>query len=417
MPEDLATHTFATRARVHARATTAELLARAQDVALDPSIFDEHPPFFWQAAISNNQLDAYYTYMDAETTLRNYASDAASGVAFLAAHNARTLPFGQSLTGMYLPAGDVVEVRADFYTIPGLPLDVSAWSSGSPRTTEQLIVAIKAGIQRDVSVGFYGGHFRCNVCGNDLMDWRACTHFPGLTYEVKGPDGVVREVLATATVIDAHLAEVSAVYDGATPGAVILKAQDAAETGRINHHEQRALESRFAIRLPDRRLLVPGAITTEARMPPEQEPAAVVPAAEPTPVEARDAESGAALDAALLPIVQRAAPPAELDIRAAVEWLVNEVIRLRPLADDGRTYREDLIGQALAEGVRALGSGFSEETYRGILAAAPLDTIKRMRDDWKAVGDARFPGGRVTVDAAEPAPAPTYEVPAAAFRG
>ena len=410
MPEDLSTHTFSTLAQIRPRATSAELLTLAkQRAALDESIFDEYQPFFWLAAISNNQLDAYFTYMDADTTLRNYAQDAAAGVSFLAAHNARTLPFGRSLTGALIP-GDVTEVHADFFTIPGLTIDVGGFGA-SPRTTDQLITAIKAGIQRDVSVGFYGGWFKCNVCGNDLMDWRMCQHFPGLTYEVKGEDGVLRQVLATATVIDAHLAEVSAVYDGATPGAVILKAQQAAEGGRINHEQARLLEARYRMRLPDRRLQVPGATSEGGDMPPEAEkkPAAEIRTTEIVPADAVDT-------AALLPIVQRGGAAPELDLRAACEWLVGEVIRLRPLADDGRTYREDLVTTALAEGVRAFGSDFAQETYGAILKDAPLDTIKRMTADWKSVGDTRLPGKRVTVDTTDmpPAPAPA-QAPDAAF--
>ncbi|MGN6814410.1 MAG: hypothetical protein ACTHMP_26385, partial [Thermomicrobiales bacterium] len=73
------------------------------------------------------------------------------------------------------------------------------------------------------------------------------------------------------------------------------------------------------------------------------------------------------------------------------------------LADDGRQYRTDLVTEALEEGVRALGEGFAAETYKGMLETAPLETIKRMRDDWRAVGDKRFPGGRQTTEG-EPAP-------------
>jgi hypothetical protein len=48
--------------------------------------------------------------------------------------------------------------------------------------------------------------------------------------------------------------------------------------------------------------------------------------------------------------------------------------------------------------VRALGDKFTPETYRAVLEVAPIVTIKRMRDDWKQLGDQRFPGRRQTVD-------------------
>jgi len=74
------------------------------------------------------------------------------------------------------------------------------------------------------------------------------------------------------------------------------------------------------------------------------------------------------------------------------------VARLRPLADDGAAYRTDLVAEAMAEGVRAVGETFAAETYRGLLETAPLATIKRMRDDWAATAAKSFQGGRATQD-------------------
>ena len=78
-----------------------------------------------------------------------------------------------------------------------------------------------------------------------------------------------------------------------------------------------------------------------------------------------------------------------------------KVERLTPLADDGKQYRVDVVTEALAEGVRAFGTEFAEETYRSMLEGAPLDTVKRMRDDWRGVADKLFPEGRQTTDEEE----------------
>lgn len=389
MQDDLSGLVFPSLARVQTRATTDELLQLLRtQAAVEPSIFDAHPPFFFQAEISNTRLDAYYTHMDAGTTLVNYAQDAAAGVALLAAHNSRTLPFGQSLTGELIAGLELTRVLSDIFTIPGLSIDVSGFS-GAARSTDQFIVAIKAGIQRDVSIGFHGGWFKCDICGNDMMDWRMCSHYPGVTYEVKGTDNVMRQLLCTATVVDARLSEVSAVYDGATPGAVILKAQGASERGMLGLDTARLMEARYRINLPGKRLLLPGADLKEPAMPPELTPAG-------------DDERALVLNADLLPIVQRGGAAPELDLRAACEWLVGEVQRLRPLADDGRAYRTDLVTAALTEGVRAFGPEFAEETYRPLLEAAPLDTVKRMNADWQAIADAKLPRGRQSKDTPEP---------------
>ncbi len=431
-PEFDDTEIFATTARIipaTSRATPAELQARLADVALDPSVFDDAPPFFWLAAISSDQLDAYSTRMDAATTLPNFAREAAAGVAFLEAHNHWTVPFGRSLSGQ-LEAGDATRVTADFYTVPALPL-------GSGRTTDDFIRRVRTGIQQDVSVGFYGGRFICDICGNDVRDWRACTHYPGLMYDVTGADGVVRQVRATALVVDAHLSEVSAVYDGATPGAVILKAQRAAEAGAIEPKTARLLEARYRLALPDRRLQVTGAAlpqgatamskgATGGATDPERDAPATP--AEPTPEPTALATTERAGDPVttivdpLAPIRVALALDAESErdaVLAAIRALQQERDALQADAADGRQYRTDLVSEALAEGVRALGSAFETETYRTMLTAAPLKTIKRMRDDWRVVGDARLPGGRATVDDDEPEaePARGRRVPDAAFTG
>lgn len=73
------------------RVTLTQLTELARTRVLDPTIFDEHSPFFWSAEISSNRMDAYFTRMDPRTTPRNYAEDAQAGVAFQNSHNVRSL--------------------------------------------------------------------------------------------------------------------------------------------------------------------------------------------------------------------------------------------------------------------------------------------------------------------------------------
>lgn len=105
-------------------------------------------------------------------------------------------------------------------------------------------------------------------------------------------------------------------------------------------------------------------------------------------------------------------------IDVALTRLLDDNARLRPLADDGARYRTDLIAEALAQGVRAYGDGFAQETYEGMLKAGTLDQIKRMRDDWRAIGDRALPGGRVTVEGDPPSGTTdtARDVPNAAFK-
>lgn len=60
-----------------------------------------------------------------------------------------------------------------------------------------------------------------------------------------------------------------------------------------------------------------------------------------------------------------------------------EAPALRTLADEGRRYRADLLEDALREGKLAQGDSFSEAAYRQLLEDAPIETLKRVRDDWR----------------------------------
>lgn len=102
----------------------------------------------------------------------------------------------------------------------------------------------------------------------------------------------------------------------------------------------------------------------------------------------------------------------------AITWLVEENARLRPLADMGRTYRHDLIEEALSEGVRAMGNLFPLEQYRGMLSVANLDAIKAIRASFQEQAKLRFPGGaQINETKEKPAtPVVTEPVNAAAHR-
>lgn len=341
----------------------------------------------WSAEISSDRLDSYFTHM-AESTLRNFANDAGEGVTFLDSHNSRQLGYGQSLAGVFQVEGGVARVIADFYTVPGINFGASL----TYQSTDDFIRALQARLVRDVSVGFYGGDVICDVCGNSLYDWRNCSHWPGMEYAV-GEQGD-KTIVATAEIVDARLAEVSAVYEGATPGAMILRAQQMADAGLLEPETARRLETKYRIKLP-----------ASARVFTVVKPAA-------TPERKNNVDE----------LEQIRALMAELNatgetVTDQVRWLVDENARLAPLADAGRQYREDLIADALTEGVRAMGEAFPTETYRGIMNRAGLEEIKQLRANFAAQAAVRLPGGRQTKDVSEQPQQPKRErVPASHYK-
>jgi hypothetical protein len=242
-------------------------------------------------------------------------------------------------------------------------------------------------------------------------------------------NGTVQRVLCTADVEDAHLSEVSAVYDGATPGASVLKAVQEAEAGRMKPEIAEMIRFRFrqfdlSVLTTASRRFFPGHTPTDEEDRQTMRTQADETTAGGVAVDGTGAESGqgdgdgaregggAATAEALsitsetvtahAPILralltEAGIPEAEgdrqLDVMARVRQLVDA-------AKDGVAYRRDLIVEALREGVRANGAGFNQDAYRRTLEASDLETVKLMRDDWARQARERNPGHRQTVDSA-----------------
>lgn len=313
-------------------------------------LFDASPEslYFWRAEISNDLLDSHFTHMN-EKTLRNYAEDATVGVAFLKSHNRYSLPVGYSLQASVENSGSKKRVVADFYTVRGL------------QETDDLIARMEGRILRDVSVGFNGGDFWCDICRQTFWD---CFHYPGMKYEVKDGDKT-KTVVATYEIDDARLSEVSGVYDGSTPDAMIAKAQRHAAAGLIDSRQVAILEQTYRVHLPHK--------TTHA-----------VNFQRETKMEEKDLEKlrtvvGASLDEHIIPMV---------------EALVRDNAELKPLAEQGRQYHADEVQRALEQGVRAFGNEFQAEEYEGVLKGSSIKAVQRFAADWKKVADKGLPAGR-----------------------
>ena len=432
-------------------------LAKSRGAA-DPTIFDEHAPYFWRAEISSNRLDAYYTQMQ-PSTLRNFADAAQQGVSFLNSHNSRELGLGYSLTGEFIGAqqNGISRVVADFYTIPGIQL-------GSV-STDNFIKGVRSGLIRDVSVGFHGGQYICSICGRDMIVDYQCNHYPGLVYEIKDASGyptAVADKLCIAAIENAQLSEVSAVYDGATPSAMISRATEAARDGRLTERQINLLEQQYRMRLPEKRtaiqvpaissngnyaistsgtaltigttyirgdsthtpLIASGTNATDNDIQHLDTEAPTGDKADATGVmETEKDETTMTIDEKQHQevVTERDALKTERDeLNLQVRALGDENARLKPLNDeiatlrqrvlelepkarDGEKYRETLITETLAEGVRAFGETFDADAYKALLNGVSLDIVKRMNADWRKVGDQLFEGGRKTVDGnAEP---------------
>lgn len=367
---------------------------------------------------SNNGLDYYFTHMSA-ATLANFAADAAARVQFLDSHNNSNLGYGRTFAGVveedagrspqFLPLrgaglGDGVGfaidppatyMRAllDVYTVPGIRFGGSLTYA----STDDFITAVNARLAEDVSVGLYGGRHVCDICGGNYADYRECDHLAGRVYGL-GEQGNFKAI-ATVTIDGAHLGEVSAVYDGATPNATTIKAQDAARAGRLESADKRFLEVRYKMNFPGRSQWSGVDLSERQGSGPAQ-------SHEEQPMDYEEIVNN--VRAAL---AETNAPDGE--VLEQVRWLAEENGRLRPLADAGRQYRADLVAGALADGVRAFGPEFNQEQYRAVLEGGSIEVIKLMAADWQRIGNGRFAGGRQTQDTAEKPEAKPERVKAA----
>lgn len=381
------------------------LLAKARTVANDPTIFDDHKPFFWAALASNDRIDSHFTMM-AVSSLQNYAADAvvgadgAGGVAFVRAHARGETNIGWSLTGAFLDSGAEGQKRfiAEFYTIPGL-----GGSAGF--RTDDLILGIRSGVFRDVSIGFKRGEgfsYTCSVCGLDYWDWD-CYHVGGETYDVKGDDGVHREVLCYSLIDNARLSEVSVVYDGSTPDAQFLKAQREIEAGRAS-----------AATIDKMRRVYNLDFGKKSRALASPESSARQPAPEATKTRGEkkmaDEVENAELDNyrnSLRTVAEEAMRTAGLEIEgtikpdAVLRALATAVSASAPAAADGKRFKAEVVDAAIAQGKRAFGKDFDEAGKRALLEKNGVDEIRSYEQMWKQSADKAFGGGRKTADTPE----------------
>lgn len=338
--------------------------------------------YTFEGDCSNDRLDSYSTKMDPETTLRNYANDLKSGVALLPGHDIHKTPYGRSYDGK-LQTGELTSVRGYWYIIRDTMIN--------GENTNDTIRAMKAGIIKDMSVGFGGNDmwYRCSTCNRNLWDWE-CSHFPGLDDE----DGN----RTFAWVVDAHLREVSTVYKGATPGAFIDKAREYAQQGQLSKKEIQRLESAYSIRLDNgkRSFYMP-----ERNNQDKKEVYSMNELLDQlrTAVRENKIEKARIYDI----LTEEGEPFRQADdiaIRNELgrDYLKPEAIRqLKKEAQQGRRYLADMVDDAVAARIKAQGDTFNADTYRNMLTVSgDIDSIREEIEAYNRLAQQRFTPGRQT---------------------
>ncbi len=207
--------------------------------------------WFPMEAANNSFIPDRFMFMD-DSTLKNIASNAMEGFAFMNSHRTgglshqAELPFGQTFAGRYEHTDEGTRAVVCCYMLKGLKPN-----GDSGPSTDDLARMIHAKTIKDVSVGLYGGTATCDVCGADL-DMYDCDHVPGTHYgmnkEQKAAQKArsVPEGKCSYTLVNAYCGEVSAVYDGAVPGAGFRRAASAMKQGGIDPEILSQIESVYA---------------------------------------------------------------------------------------------------------------------------------------------------------------------------
>lgn len=202
----------------------------------------------------------------AESTLRNIAADAEHGAAFMNSHRTgdmsapSELPYGQSFAGQYQEGIDG-EGRLSKRALIAVYMarDIQPNGQAGPSTTD-LDRMFSTGALKDVSVGLRKGERLCDICGNpfgygdgayDKKGRKLCRHAMGTTRnmtpeQVKGQqdrDPRNEKGVASYTMHNARLGELSAVYDGAVPGAGIRQVLSLAKSGEMSKDDVREMLS------------------------------------------------------------------------------------------------------------------------------------------------------------------------------
>jgi len=225
--------------KTEALSTINALLGDGEDPLTESDVYIRY-----MEAANDNFVSDRYCFLG-ESTLKNVATDAAIGFAFMNSHRTggygkpAELPLGRTFCGRYEVITTEGEEGASVSTkraVVGIYMLRGLKPNGeSGVSTDDMNRMIAGRTVFDVSVGVYGGKYTCDVCGHGVWDLDEeyrylCRHVPGSTYNMTDAEIAAQEARgvdggrASYTLDDAHCNEVSAVYDGAVPGAGFAKA-------------------------------------------------------------------------------------------------------------------------------------------------------------------------------------------------
>jgi hypothetical protein len=384
-----------------------------------------------------------------------FAADAKKGVSILLDHSwapdgffglggrpKAAIPYGRTFDSKFegsTEEGETVSLMADHYMARGIELDGIK--------TDDLVASIEAGTLFDSSIGFSYSKAICSVCGGNYRS-SECGHYAGRTYEIEDEDGVTRQKLCYIKAKPpGFLMENSLVFDGAYPGAGVMS-----KAGEIFENETgiyqtvselkgidpvKALISTYSSRVglitmvkksDHKKVHSLGSIDDKnakggeikmnekvlkmleafgMKISDEFKPSDETTEVFNTLAEKWDSTVQAIKDSATPLKSAEGEPTLSVgDIVFPKVYLEKEFGKalssdeLTKLAKEGQEYRKQLIDEALAMGVRAMGNDFTKETWEKTFGTMGIQAIKDIMKTWENQANVGIPAGRQTDPAA-----------------
>lgn len=320
--------------------------------------------FVYQGIISSDAMDSYYTKMDAETSLRNYANDLKAGTPLMTYHETSQSPIGRSFDSS-------IDVKEDGKTVVRGLFYIVRHTKINGESTDDLIRQIETGTLTEMSVGFGGINlwYKSSYDGKDIFESR---YYPG--------DKDENGNLVYYYIMDATLREVSLVYKGACPDAVVERIRNDLPNMEDAERQIQKYETRFNVRID-----MPKQRSKEGkRMNIEEIKRAV---------EKGDLQRGELLKALKVDTItdgQRSILK-ELGDDASIET----VRSLKEKAEIGeRAFNEKL--DELVKARVAIGQEFDQEKYKEQMRSMDVDFIEDQTRLFEDIKKAEFKPGRQT---------------------
>lgn len=370
--------------------------------------------YFENKSVGDASIPSRYMSISHEL-LKLFAIDAKFGVSFMFNHS------WADFCSKAVPYGKVIDSRLGVGTIEGetQALYLSKYIARSNEKVDgvsanDLIERIESGVLSDTSIGWGTDVMVCSICGMNYYGGQ-CSHWKGATYDMADGTKKVCTVLAMPPSIinkqsNTALYEESIVWDGAYPTAMLSMAKDG-DIIELNTGKFQVLDDK--LELPENELIYGrysnGSILTMVKKSENNKIFAMKGGEKEMnkdKLETTDPVEEVAVEETTDEVVET--PEVETQSissdspvllkeqileKLGKEYSIDEVLTL---AKEGIDYHKQVVDEAIAMGVRAMGNNFPAETWANTFAKMSTQSIKDINATWETQAKNLIPAGRKT---------------------